>query len=384
MALPEEKVLLVDDEPRLLAGLRRRLSDRFHILTAESADEAIQALEANARIGAVLTDMRMPGRDGIDLLMEVSTRWPNIRRLMLTGNNDQDTAMAAVNRGRVFRFFRKPCDADQIAMALSEALDEFRFVSGSQAEREALEIRARAGARSRKAFLSTMSHELLTPLNHILGFSSMLELKLRDKQETEALEYLAYIKDSGETLLRLVQRVLEIVRYTSGDPGRPRRLTDVPALIEEELNQFRSRAELGQIEISFQSPPGPVFAYTSEYELRFVLRELLDNAAKFNRPDGQISVALGHDGTMLTIRVADTGIGMAPETVSRALGLFSQGDETITRGFGGVGLGLTFAAFYARANKGRVTIESEKHAGTAVMVTLPIAEHPPELVRFAG
>jgi signal transduction histidine kinase len=383
MALPEEKVLLVDDEPRLLAGLRRRLSERFDVLTAESADEAIHLLETTRNVGAVLTDMRMPVRDGIDLLMEMSVRWPNIRRLMLTGNNDQETAMAAVNRGRVFRFFRKPCDADQLALALGEALQEFRFVTGHVAEREALEIRARAGARSRKAFLATMSHELLTPLNHILGFASVLELKMRDRDEGEALEYLNYIKDSGETLLRLVQRVLEIVRYTSGDPGRTKRLIDIGSVIEEELKQFRARPELEQIEVSFQSPAEAVFALTNEYELRFVLREILDNAAKFNRPGGLISVAVGTEGGMLTVRVADTGVGMSSETVQRALGLFSQGDEDVTRRFGGVGLGLTFAAFYARANKGRVSIESDKHSGTAVMLTLPISDQPPEFARIA-
>jgi signal transduction histidine kinase len=383
MALPAEKVLLVDDESRHLDGVGGRLSERFHILTAESGREAIQLLEATGNVGAVVAGLAMPAQDGIGLLMEIGRRWPNIRRLMLTGNDDQETAMAAVARGRVFRFFRKPCDADQLALALNEALDEFRFVNGHAAEHEALEIRARAGARSRKVLLSTMSHELLTPLNHILGFTAMLEMKLRGKDESDALEYLTYIKESGEALLRLVQRALEIARYTSGDSGRARRLTDVAAVIEEELREFRARADLKRIEVSYQSPQEPVFACTNEYELRFVLRELLDNASKFNQPNGLISVAVCRDGGMLAIRVADTGIGMTADTVQRALGLFNQEDERLSRRFAGVGLGLTFAAFYARANKGRVTIESAKHAGTAVMVTLPAAEHPPEFARIA-
>jgi signal transduction histidine kinase len=383
MHRPDERILLVDDEPRLLAGLRRRLSDRFHILTAESANDAIGLLETTQGIGAILTDMRMPGRDGIDLLMEVSARWPNIRRLMLTGNNDQETAIAAVNRGRVFRFFRKPCDADQLAGALSEALDEYRFVAGTIVERETLEIKARAGTKSRRAFLATMSHELLTPLNHILGFSSMLEMKLEGKAEVEAMEYLGYIKDSGETLLRLVHRVLEIVRYASGDLGRERRTVDVASILGEELSQFRGRVESEGITVSFQAPAEPVFAVTSAYELRFALRELFDNASKFNHQGGQISVAVGYDRSELTIRVSDTGIGMTQDTVERALGMFSQGEEIITRRFGGIGLGLTYVAFYARANRGQVLIESKKGVGTAVMLTLPAIEGPAELARIA-
>jgi DNA-binding NtrC family response regulator len=160
MQRPDESVLLVDDEPRVLAALRRCLSDRFSILTAESSAHAIEILENADNVGAIVADMKMPGRDGVDLLIEVARRWPNIRRLMLTGNTDQDTAVAAVNRGRVFRFFRKPCDADLLAGALGEALDEFRFLSHAKAERHSMEIRAEAGERARKAFLTTPSNSM--------------------------------------------------------------------------------------------------------------------------------------------------------------------------------------------------------------------------------
>lgn len=383
MRRPDEKVLLVDDEPRVLAGLRRRLSDRFHILTAESAAEAIQILESGENIGAVVVDMRMPERDGLDMLVEIAENWPNVRRLMLTGNTDQETAANAVNRGRVFRFFRKPCDADQLAAALNEALDEFRFVTASTSERRSLEIRAQAGERSRKTFLSMMSHELLTPLNHVLGFSSMLEMKLRGTEEKEALQYLTYIKDSGESLLKMVQRVLEIVRLTSDDPGHERQVVDINALITEELNKIRSKAEARSISISFQMPSAPVFTVTSQYELRFALSELLDNAIKFNHPGGHLGVAVSCNRDQLTIRIADTGIGMTEDAIERALGLFSQGDDCENRCFSGIGLGLTFAAFFARAYEGRLAIESDKDSGTAIMLTMACADQPAGLAKIA-
>jgi two-component system, sensor histidine kinase and response regulator len=383
MSRPDEKILLVDDEPRLLAGLRRRLADRFNILIAESANDAIGVIESEDNIAVVVSDMRMPERDGIDLLAEVGERWPDIRRLMLTGNNDQDTAIEAVNRGRVFRFFRKPCDADELAGALNEAIQEYRFLTGANAEREALELRARAGSRSRKSFLSTISHELLTPLNHIIGYSSMIELKLNEDAECDVLEYVSHIKESGASLLRLVQRVLEIVRFTSGDPGREKEIIEVTAVIEEELNDIRREAAERNINVSFQKPPEPVYAHTNAYELRFALRELFDNAVKFNGPCGQVSVAVSSERNELTIRVADTGIGMTEETIRRALGIFSQGEQSITRRYGGIGLGLTYAAFYARANKGRVVIESEKDKGTAIMLTMPCADTSQQVSKIA-
>jgi signal transduction histidine kinase len=383
MQRPDESVLLVDDEPRILAALRRRLSDRFAILTAESAGQAVEILESGENVGAIVADMKMPGRDGLGLLVEVARRWPNIRRLMLTGNTDQDTAVAAVNRGRVFRFFRKPCDADHLAGALSEALDEFRFISHASTERHSIEIRAEAGERARKAFLSMMSHELLTPLNHVLGFSSMLEIKLKGTEESEALEYLTYIKDSGEALLKMVQRVLEIVRFTSNDAGRDPQIVDVFSVIGEELNKVRKKAELRNISMSFQSPPDPVFIETNEYELRFALGELLDNAVKFNDKGGHVAVAVSSEQGTLTIRIADTGAGMTEESVERALGLFGPGDDGERRQFAGIGLGLTFVAFFARAWNGRLAIETQKNRGTAIMLTLPRAEQAEKIARIA-
>lgn len=376
MRKPDERVLLVDDEPRVLAGLRRRLSDRFHVLTSESAAGAIRLLEDGNGIGAVLADMRMPDRDGADLLGEAARRWPEIRRLMLTGNTDQDTAIAAVNSGRVFRFFRKPCDADRLAEALSEALEEYRFATRSAGERQLLEIRAKAGDRARRNFLSMMSHELLTPLNHVLGFSQILQLKLGQESEPETLEYLTYIKSAGEDLVRMVHRVLEIARVTSSDLQRDREHFEITPLLMEQVDCLRAKAAPRNITVSFQVAHRPLFINASEYEFQLALTELFDNAVKFNRDDGHVAVAVGFADGEVTIRVADTGVGMAPETIEKALGVFFQEDDADHRRFQGSGLGLTLVALFAQSNAGRLAIESRRDVGTAIILSLNSVAEP--------
>ena len=131
-----ERVLLVDDEPRVLDGYRRALRRRYELSFAEGADEALGILESEGPFAVVVSDYQMPGTDGITFLAEIARRTPDTVRMMLTGQADLDVATAAVNDGKVFRFLTKPCPATDLAMALDAGLEHHRLI---RAERELLE-----------------------------------------------------------------------------------------------------------------------------------------------------------------------------------------------------------------------------------------------------
>jgi signal transduction histidine kinase len=368
MPKPEEKVLLADNEPRILAGLRRRLSLHFNLLTAESGAEAIKLLEEHGDIAAVVADLRMPDMDGIELLREMRLHWPEVRRITLTGNTDQATAVAAANQGKVFRFFTKPCDTDQLAAALQDAIEEYRLTTHDKVERQTLEIKAEAGERARKAFLSNMSHELLTPLNHVIGFSEVLEQRWRDKGEPDSLEYLDHIRESGHALLRLVHRILEISRLSSEDNQQKRSILEVAPIVREEISKLRTQATERNVTISFHAPMQPFYIVANEHDLRLALTELLDNAIKFNRVDGHVGVAISHSGDEITIRIADTGIGMGENKLAKTSEANGSCDDT--HQFHGIGIGLTLAALFATSQGGKLTIDNRRGNGTLVMLSL--------------
>lgn len=135
-----ERILLVDDDTNLLSALQRHLRKRFDLVTAEGGAAAIDAiLDANKAgdpFAVVLSDMRMPGMDGIETLKQIRQLSPDTVRMMLTGNADQQTAIDAINLGNIFRFFTKPCPPDNLAVGLQAGLDQYRLVT---AERELLE-----------------------------------------------------------------------------------------------------------------------------------------------------------------------------------------------------------------------------------------------------
>lgn len=130
------RILCVDDEANVLAGYQRGLRKQFEIEVAQGGEAALAHLEKSGPCAVIVSDMRMPGLSGAQLLHQVKERWPNTVRVMLTGNADQQTAIDAVNDGAIFRFLTKPCPPERLAQTLNAALEQHRLLT---AERELLE-----------------------------------------------------------------------------------------------------------------------------------------------------------------------------------------------------------------------------------------------------
>jgi len=107
-----EKILFVDDEKFVLDTFRRNLRKHFEIETAEGSMAAFDQLERNGPFAVVVSDLKMPKMNGVEFLSMVKTRYPDSIRIMLTGQGDLNTAVAAVNQGSIFRFLTKPCSPD--------------------------------------------------------------------------------------------------------------------------------------------------------------------------------------------------------------------------------------------------------------------------------
>jgi len=131
-----ERVLLIDDDPHLLSGLRRQFDDEFDLVTAAGGEAGVEAVRAGPPFAVVISDMRMPGLDGIETLKAIRSLSPDTVRMMLTGNADQTTAIDAINHGAILRFYTKPCPADQLREGILAGIEQYRLVT---AERDLLE-----------------------------------------------------------------------------------------------------------------------------------------------------------------------------------------------------------------------------------------------------
>jgi response regulator RpfG family c-di-GMP phosphodiesterase len=132
-------ILCVDDDPCILDGLRRQLRKKFRVRTAMGCAEALETLAREGPFGVVISDLQMPGMDGVQFLSRVRELSPRTIRIMLTGRADISTAMAAVNQGNIFRFLVKPCPPIVIEKVLEAAIDQYKLqVSEQQIMRESL------------------------------------------------------------------------------------------------------------------------------------------------------------------------------------------------------------------------------------------------------
>jgi len=135
-----EKVLLIDDDPNILSALTRQLRKQYDLVTAQGGEEGLKVVSAAVSqrepIAVVVCDMRMPGMDGIQVLAKIRETSPDTVRMMLTGNADQETAIAAINRGNIFRFLTKPCPSEDLVQSIDAGLIQYRLVT---AERDLLE-----------------------------------------------------------------------------------------------------------------------------------------------------------------------------------------------------------------------------------------------------
>ncbi len=130
--MSSEKILFVDDEQSVLDAITRQLHKSYPVETAGSANEALEILETKGPFAVIVSDLRMPGQDGIALLSEVRKRNPDITRVILSGDADLGKAIEAVNSGQVFRFLTKPCSANGLATTLSLAIRQYQLLTGEK------------------------------------------------------------------------------------------------------------------------------------------------------------------------------------------------------------------------------------------------------------
>ncbi len=380
----ENRVLVVDDEKEIRAFLSRALSrlGGFHVELAVSGEEALCKLEKEP-FDLVLTDLKMPKMDGLQLIAEIAKSKPETLTIMMTGHGTIDSALEAMKLG-ASDYITKPLNLDEMILRLRKVLEEKqRFVRlkdfADQLEKTNLELRKIDSMKSE--FVSVASHELRTPLAAIKNaVQLMLSGKTGEVNENQK-QFLSMAERNINRLTNILNDLLDLSRIESGKIELKFENIKLQEIIELAASSLRPHADVKSIQIDVEIPqPLPVI-YGDQEKIEQILTNLIGNAIKFTSDRGKILISAkrphiekGGYGNTVAISVKDTGIGIPAEHLDAIFEKFHQVEGSLHRSVSGTGLGLAITKGLVEAQQGEIVVESEIGKGSTFTFTLPVSQ----------
>jgi signal transduction histidine kinase len=251
-----------------------------------------------------------------------------------------------------------------------------RDITVDRAANDALESARQAAVTASNAksmFLANMSHELRTPLNAVIGLADLLLLDHGDPLTKRQREYLDGIATSGHHLLAMVNDVLDLAKIEAGKAVIEPEAVATQAAIEEAVQLLQAIAVQRGVTLTANVDPAVPYVRADPVRLRQILYNLISNALKFTESSGRVDVSAEAATMGVSIRVSDTGIGIAPADMQRLFRPFEQANLPSGERPGGSGLGLALTKRLVDMHGGSIEVMSTVGAGTTFTVRLPVA-----------
>ncbi len=370
------RVLVVDDEKSIRDFLFESLTQLggFSVERAENGEEALKKIEKES-FDLVLTDLKMPKMDGLQLITEITKSKPETLMVLLTGHGTIDSALEAMKRG-ASDYLSKPINLDEMMVRLHKVLEERRRIISLKdyaAELERANQELRKIDEMKSEFVSIASHELRTPLAAIKNaVQLMLQGKTGEINENQT-KFLSMAERNINRLTNILNSLLDLSRMESGKINLKFEEVDLKNSIDFILSSLKPQADGKSIRLRMETPGDLPLAYADREKLEQILTNLLGNAIKFTPEGGEISISakpFQEEEDTVAISVRDSGIGIPKDQLGRIFEKFHQVEDSLRRSTTGTGLGLAITKGLVEAHHGKIWVESEIGRGATFVFTL--------------
>jgi len=395
--LTDAKILIIDDQIANIDVLEELLDAQGYTNITKTTDprEALH-LFAIHEPDIVLLDLMMPYLDGFQVMAQLKPLMSDgvfIPILVLTADATSDTKKRALSEG-ASDFITKPFDITEVGLRIKNLLLTSYLMTQLKDQNNLLEIKVRertsqlletnkmleiaknkaeTSNKLKTAFMQNISHEVRTPLNGILGFSSLIGDP--DLSADEREEFMNLLQESSDRLIKTITDYMDISLIVSGSMEVQKKKFGLVQMLENIRNKYSKHAQLKALGFSLTSPEEHLMIEieTDQELLEKSVSQIVDNSFKFTK-EGSVHLGFSLDDSVLVIYVQDTGVGISQEAQEKVFESFIQEDVSNTRGHEGSGLGLTITKGIMELLGGTVAIESEKKSGTKVILSLPVPE----------
>jgi two-component system sensor histidine kinase/response regulator len=368
----KEKVLVIDDEENVVRTLSEFLATRgYDVQTAVNSRQALGLIHQH-KFSVVISDLRLPDMNGVELLEQVVDADPDTIFIIMTGYASVQSAVDAMKKG-AYDYVVKPFSLYELENTVRHGLERRRLaqenIELSHLMKKLIEV-----DQIKSNIVSTVSHEFRTPLMSIKGYLAMLAKTSAGPGaigENERM-WLKAMKDNLDRLEMLILNLLLMTEANTGGLLVAEEEVDIAQVIDDSIARLGTLSRTKEVEVHFKEKHKEKIVGDAE-KLGVAVTNLIENAIKFNLDSGHVEVGVCKttDPAGIRIWVLDSGIGIADENVPGIFDSFTQVDMTHTRRFPGAGLGLPVAKAIVEAHGGTIDVKSEPGSGSTFHVWLP-------------
>jgi signal transduction histidine kinase len=360
------RILVVDDEPVNIQVLNNLLTMRDYSVTAVyNGIEALDLFERGEEFDLVLLDVMMPKMSGYEVCRRLRERYSlfDLPIVMLTAKNRIQDIVLGFQSG-ANDYIQKPFDKEEL-LARAGTLLELKGAMSA----------AMAANKAKSLFLANMSHEIRTPLSAVIGLTDLL---LKTPMDETQRDYTEKMRRASSALLGIINGILDFSAIDAGNMRLDRAVFSIRRIFDDLAVFFRGRNADSGIELRFELDSAlPAGLIGDPRRLLQIFINLIDNAYKFTEK-GAVTVRAavserGPESVTLSFAVEDTGIGMSPEQMEDIFSAFNQADNSSTRKYGGVGIGLTVTRQTVELMGGEISVSGEAGKGTVFSFSCPFS-----------